>query len=83
MHPGWVDTPGLVTAMPKFYSRTQSILRTLDQGADTIVWLAAFRPKEHGFWFDRHIVTEYKVPFTKHSEEEENLLWLTMQKITE
>jgi hypothetical protein len=68
--------------MPKFYERTKSILRDLDQGADTIVWLAAFRPAEKGFWFDRELVTEYKMPFTKHSEEEENLLWLTVQNIT-
>jgi NAD(P)-dependent dehydrogenase (short-subunit alcohol dehydrogenase family) len=30
MHPGWVDTPGLSVAMPKFYERTKTILRTLD-----------------------------------------------------
>ena len=78
MHPGWTDTPGVQHAMPKFYDKTKTILRTLDQGADTIVWLAATRPSEKGFWFDREIVSEYKMPFTKHSEAEEDLLWLTM-----
>ena len=40
MHPGWVDTPALRRAMPTFWRLTQSILRTPDQGADTIVWLS-------------------------------------------
>ncbi|TNV76604.1 hypothetical protein FGO68_gene7543 [Halteria grandinella] len=83
MHPGWVDTPGLVTAMPKFYNRTKSILRTIDQGADTIVWLAATQPVQHGFYFERQVVTEYKMPFTKHKDEEEERLMEYMQKITE
>lgn len=30
MHPGWVDTPGVKVAMPKFYERTHTILRNLD-----------------------------------------------------
>ena len=55
-HPGWVDTPILRTSMPSFYQRTQSMLRTPEQGADTVVWLAA-APREQlvngGFYFDR------------------------------
>ncbi len=41
MHPGWVDTPGIETALPGFHSLVNSILRTPEQGADTLVWLAA------------------------------------------
>ena len=82
MHPGWTDTPGLEVAMPKFYSRTKSILRDLDQGADTIVWLTATQPKEKGFWFDREIVSEYKMPFKQASNEEEEKLLVTMNLIT-
>ena len=41
MHPGWVDTPGVVDALPRFHSTLERILRTPAQGADTIVWLAA------------------------------------------
>ena len=81
MHPGWVDTVGVENAMPKFYEKTKSILRTPEQGADTIVWLAATQPKDKGFWFDRQLVTEYKMPFTKHSDEEEETLWREMQRI--
>jgi len=82
MHPGWTDTPGLEVAMPKFYQRTKSILRDLDQGADTIVWLAATQPAERGFWFDRKIATEYMMPFKKHSQEEEEKLLVNLKLIT-
>ncbi len=41
MHPGWVDTPGLGEALPGFHRLTRYLLRTPEQGADTIVWLAA------------------------------------------
>jgi NAD(P)-dependent dehydrogenase (short-subunit alcohol dehydrogenase family) len=56
MHPGWVDTPGVVDALPEFYRITKRVLRTPEQGADTITWLAA--AKEAGqvsgkFWLDR------------------------------
>ena len=56
MHPGWVDTPGVVNALPEFYRVTKCLLRSPEQGADTITWLAA--AKEAGkvsgkFWLDR------------------------------
>jgi dehydrogenase/reductase SDR family member 12 len=40
MHPGWADTPGVQTALPTFRRWTQRVLRTPEQGADTIVWMA-------------------------------------------
>lgn len=44
MHPGWADTPGVQTALPGFRRITQKVLRTPEEGADTIIWLA--RAKE-------------------------------------
>ena len=41
MHPGWADTPGLRTALPGFSRVVGPLLRTPEEGADTIVWLAA------------------------------------------
>jgi dehydrogenase/reductase SDR family protein 12 len=41
MHPGWADTPGVESALPTFHSLTRYILRTPEEGADTIIWLAA------------------------------------------
>lgn len=41
MHPGWVDTQGVRDSLPAFRALTRLILRTPEQGADTIVWLAS------------------------------------------
>lgn len=40
MHPGWTDTPGLAEQLPGFYRMMRPLLRSLEEGADTIVWLA-------------------------------------------
>jgi dehydrogenase/reductase SDR family protein 12 len=41
VHPGWVDTPGLQSSMPSFYSDNRNRLRTPEQGADSVLWCAA------------------------------------------
>lgn len=41
MHPGWADTPGVEGSLPGFYGLMRPLLRNPEQGADTIVWLAA------------------------------------------
>jgi len=56
MHPGWADTPGVSSSLPGFYRATRPALRTPEEGADTIVWLAAATEagKVSGkFWLDR------------------------------
>lgn len=55
MHPGWVDTPGVQTAMPGFRRVLGSMLRNEAQGADTAIWLAHTRPdpRPERIWFDR------------------------------
>lgn len=63
MHPGWADTPALQRAMPLFKRFTNPILRSPEQGADTIVWLAVC-PIElwkapDRFYFDRMPVTAH------------------------
>ena len=56
MHPGWADTPAVRTSLPRFHAVTKAILRSPEEGADTVVWLAA-SPAAEGrsglFWFDR------------------------------
>jgi len=67
MHPGWADTPGVESSLPRFYRLTRPLLRTPEQGADTIVWLgAADEPTRSTglFWQDRR-------PRPTHSEEKE------------
>ena len=41
MHPGWAETPGVARSLPLFLRVTRPSLRTPEEGADTIVWLAA------------------------------------------
>ena len=43
MHPGWADTPAVRAAMPEFHAKMKDKLRTVEQGADTVVWLAISR----------------------------------------
>ena len=81
MHPGWVNTEGVVQSLPRFYRWTKSILRTIEQGADTIVWLAAAAPHptpNGSFWLDRQVQKEHLFPMTSQSktEEQEFLQWL-------
>ena len=67
MHPGWVDTEGVKTALPGFRTALQGILRNTGQGADTILWLADQRPEpvEEGIWLDRELQPEHEFGFTK------------------
>ncbi|MDP2307532.1 MAG: SDR family NAD(P)-dependent oxidoreductase [Pseudomonadota bacterium] len=74
MHPGWADSPGVAASLPRFHRLTRSILRTPEQGADTIVWLAVTRPPTPAFWFDRAVAPEHVFPWTKHDPAEEDAL---------
>jgi dehydrogenase/reductase SDR family member 12 len=68
MHPGWAETPAVRSSLPRFYRLTRPFLRTPEQGADTVLWLAlAQRPglSSGGFWFDRAEVTTQLLPWTR------------------
>lgn len=70
MHPGWVDTEGVRTALPGFRASLKRLLRTPDQGADTILWLLDQRPDvagSGGIWLDRHLDPEHAFGFTRNS----------------
>ena len=80
MHPGWVDTPGVRTSLPTFNRLLGPSLRTTDQGIDTILWLATtttLEPASGGFWFDRHVRGEYRLPATRsrHPLDDQRQLW--------
>ncbi|MEM7360344.1 MAG: SDR family NAD(P)-dependent oxidoreductase [Pseudomonadota bacterium] len=56
MHPGWAFTPGVETGLPGFTKLTRRVLRTAEQGADTIIWLACATEVAQTsglFWLDR------------------------------
>lgn len=56
MHPGWAETPGVAKSLPEFSEKLAGKLRTSEEGADTVIWLA-LQPKEKlvsgAFYFDR------------------------------
>jgi dehydrogenase/reductase SDR family member 12 len=73
MHPGWADTPGVLEGLPEFHRVTKRVLRTPEEGADTIVWLAA--ATEAGqvsgeFWLDRRPHVKHVVPGTRETPAE-------------
>lgn len=68
MHPGWVATPALLGGLPGFARLARPILRTPDQGADTVVWLAgelASRLTPGSFYLDRRERAVYVLPRTR------------------
>lgn len=78
MHPGWVDTPGVQTSMPRFQSATRPLLRTHEQGADTLVWLAAAAEATTttgAFWHDRRPRPTTYGSWPRESEAERCRLW--------
>jgi dehydrogenase/reductase SDR family member 12 len=71
MHPGWADTPGVQDSIPAFRRITKPILRSAQQGADTIAWLAAVQPipgPSGAFWSDREVRSIHKLPMTRRSD---------------
>jgi NAD(P)-dependent dehydrogenase (short-subunit alcohol dehydrogenase family) len=82
MHPGWADTPGVATSMPRFYRLTRPLLRTPEQGADTIVWLcAAALPRQSTgqFWHDRRTRPVHYLRRTHDTAAERDQLWRSCQ----
>lgn len=74
MHPGWADTPGVQESLPRFRMLTRPFLRTSDQGADSILWLASKRrsdvdaPTSGAFICDRRIRTIHRLGSTRRSD---------------
>jgi dehydrogenase/reductase SDR family member 12 len=78
MHPGWADTAGVQEALPGFRRVTRPILRTADEGADTIVWLAGVEPipaPNGTFWLDRRPRRTVRLPGTGGSPADHAQLW--------
>ncbi|XP_028987558.1 dehydrogenase/reductase SDR family member 12-like [Betta splendens] len=75
MHPGWVNTRAVSTSMPQFHQMMGERLRSAEQGADTVVWLAlskaAARTRSGRFFQDRKPVpTHLPLAWTRSSAEE-------------
>jgi len=72
MHPGWADTPGVEEALPTFRRIVGPLLRDVDAGADTMVWLAADDGEPlattGGFWLDRRVRRIHRLGSTRRSD---------------
>jgi dehydrogenase/reductase SDR family protein 12 len=78
MHPGWADTAGVQDALPRFRRVTRPILRTAEEGADTVVWLAGVDPipaPSGTFWLDRRPRRTVRLPGTGGTPVEHAQLW--------
>ena len=78
MHPGWADTPGVADSLPTFRRVTRPLLRTPEEGADTIVWLAGVEPipgPNGSFWLDRRPRGTVRLPRTSTPPGEPEALW--------
>jgi NAD(P)-dependent dehydrogenase (short-subunit alcohol dehydrogenase family) len=78
MHPGWVDTPGLRSSLPRFHRLLRPLLRDARQGADTVVWLATASPTDVPtglFWHDRRPRPTHRFPTTRETFEDRVRLW--------
>ena len=78
MHPGWADTPGLARSLPGFHRLMKPLLRSPEEGIDTILWLAtAPRRLVPGgkLYLDRRARPFDRVPGTRLSAADRRALW--------
>uniref|UniRef100_A0A4W5P5X4 Si:ch211-165b10.3 n=1 Tax=Hucho hucho TaxID=62062 RepID=A0A4W5P5X4_9TELE len=85
MHPGWADTPAVSTSMPQFHQMMGERLRSAEQGADTVVWLAltraAGKTSSGKFFQDRRAVPAHLPLAWTHSSPEEVRSFMTQLEI--
>jgi dehydrogenase/reductase SDR family member 12 len=85
MHPGWVDTPGLRESLPRFHALMRGLLRTPEQGADTIVWLGSSPralQRSGAFWLDRAPRPTHVLPWTRETQAERERLWDEIERLS-
>lgn len=71
MHPGWADTPGVRESLPTFRRVVGPLLRTPEQGVDTLLWLIADDTALRStgdFWHDRRVRPIHKLGRTRRSD---------------
>jgi len=84
MHPGWADTPGVESSLPKFHKMLKNILRTPEEGADTIAWLCASTEAQAytgQLFLDRRPRTTHVFPWTQTSDINRSQLWDTLLQL--
>jgi dehydrogenase/reductase SDR family protein 12 len=85
MHPGWAQTPGVESSLPRFHKLTRRLLRDPREGADTIVWLACAEEPARttgGFWHDRRRRPAHLLPWTRENERDRERLWEACERLS-
>jgi NAD(P)-dependent dehydrogenase (short-subunit alcohol dehydrogenase family) len=85
MHPGWAETPGVESSLPRFHKLTRRVLRTPQEGADTIVWLACAQEPGRStgsFWHDRRRRPTHVLPWTREREGDRERLWEECERLS-
>lgn len=85
MHPGWSETPGFESSLPRFRRLIGPLARTPEQGVDTIVWLATAPEASRStgqLWLDRRPRAFDKLPGTRVSREQAQELWSACERMT-
>jgi NAD(P)-dependent dehydrogenase (short-subunit alcohol dehydrogenase family) len=78
MHPGWADTPGLARSLPRFRALMKPLLRSPQEGVDTVLWLATDEDagRDGGRLFhDRRARPFDRLPTTRMDPAERRRLW--------
>jgi NAD(P)-dependent dehydrogenase (short-subunit alcohol dehydrogenase family) len=83
MHPGWCDTPGLSSSLPVFRRLARPLLRSAEQGADTIVWLGAGGAGQQtgAFWHDRRRRPTHLLGRTQESRDDRERLLAECERL--
>lgn len=85
MHPGWVDTEGVKASLSTFSKITKPILRTPEQGADTIVWLGGSPvalQSSGQFWHDRRVRPTHLFGLNQEDQAARDHLWAECVRLT-
>jgi NAD(P)-dependent dehydrogenase (short-subunit alcohol dehydrogenase family) len=84
MHPGWANTKGVRDSIPGFWKVTRMILRSPEEGADTIVWLGVndrAQDQTGLFWFDRKPRSAHLLPGTQSTQATRDEVWLRIHEL--
>jgi dehydrogenase/reductase SDR family protein 12 len=84
MHPGWAKTPGITESLPRFGRLARPILRTAEEGADTIVWLGASAEAGRSsglLWMDRRARPTHLLGLNKETGTERAALWALCEEL--
>jgi NAD(P)-dependent dehydrogenase (short-subunit alcohol dehydrogenase family) len=85
MHPGWAATPGIEASLPRFGAIVGPLLRTPEEGVDTLLWLAAApdgAASTGRLWLDRRQRPFDKLTRTRVSPEQAAELWRTCEELS-